>query len=90
MRAHLRFPKRNVNWRTPMSIENELSSDIAVALLARGGQDPEQLKGMKDLILGIHATLQERVADAQHTVSRARAAGAADRNNQSESRAGAN
>lgn len=73
-----------------MSIENELSSDIAVALLARGGQDPEQLKEMKDLILGIHATLQERVADAQHTVRRARAARAADRNNQSESKVGAN
>jgi len=74
----------------PMSIENELSSDIAVALLARGGRDPEQLKEMKDLILGIHATLQARVADGQHTVRRARAADAANRNNQSESKVGAN
>ena len=72
-----------------MSIQNELSSDIAVALLARGVQDPEQLKEMKDLILGIHATLQQKVADAEQTVARARAAGAADRNNQSESEAGA-
>ena len=72
-----------------MSIENELSSDIAVALLARGGQDPEQLKEMKDLILGIHATLQEKVADAERTLMRARAA-SADQNNQSESKVGAN
>ncbi|MFY9620378.1 MAG: hypothetical protein WAM70_05435 [Pyrinomonadaceae bacterium] len=72
-----------------MSIQNELSSDIAVALLARGGKDPEQLKEMKDLILRIHATLQEKVADAGRTLSRARAAGA-DRNNQAESKVGAN
>ena len=73
-----------------MSIENELSSDIAVALLARGAEDPERLKEMKDLILGIHATLQEKVVDAAQTGRRARAAGAADRNNQSKSKAGAN
>ena len=72
-----------------MSIENELSSDIAVALLARGAQDPEQLKEMKDLILGIHATLQQKVADTERTIRRARAAGA-DQNNQSESKVGAN
>ena len=73
-----------------MSIQNELSSDIAVALLARGGKDPEQLKELIDLIFRIHATLQEKVADAEQTLRRARAAGAADRNNQSESKVGAN
>ena len=75
MRAHLRLPKGNVNRENPMSIQNELSSDIAVALLARGGRDPEQLKEMKDLIFRIHATLQEKVADAERTLRRARAAG---------------
>lgn len=72
-----------------MSIENELSSDIAVALLARGAEDPEQLKEMKDLILGIHATLQQKVAGPEQAIGLARAAGAADRNNQSESKVGA-
>ena len=72
-----------------MSIQNELSSDIAVALLARGGNDPEQLKEMRDLIFRIHATLQEKVANAEETPRRARAAGA-NRNNQSESKAGPN
>ena len=70
-----------------MSIENELSSDIALALLARGLKDPEQLKQMKELILGIHATLQEK--DAERKTIRARAAGA-DRSSQSESKAGSN
>ena len=72
-----------------MSIQNELSSDIAVALLARGGKDPKQLKEMKDLIFRIHATLQEKVSDAGRTLNRARAADV-DRNNQSESKVGAN
>ena len=72
-----------------MSIQNELSSDIAVALLARGGRDPEQLKEMKDLIFRIHATLQEKVADNERTVRRARAAGA-DPNKQSGSKVGVN
>ena len=72
-----------------MSIHNELSTDIAVALLARGGNDPEQLKEMKDLIFRIHATLQEKGADVEQTVRRARAA-SADQNNQSESKPGAN
>jgi len=70
-----------------MSIENELSSDIALALLARGVKDPEQLKEMKELILGIHATLREK--DAERTIMRARAA-SANQNNQSESKAGSN
>jgi hypothetical protein len=72
-----------------MSIQNELSSDIAVALLARGGKDPEKLKEMKDLIFRIHATLQEKVADVERTLSRARAAGA-DRNNQPKTEVGVN
>ena len=72
-----------------MSIQNELSSDIAVALLARGGKDPEQLKEMKDLIFRIHATLQEKVVDAERPLMRARAAGS-DRNNKSKSKVGAN
>lgn len=65
-----------------MSIENELSSDIALALLASEGKDPEQLKHVKDLILRIHATLQEKAGDAEQTLKRARAAGA-DGNDQS-------
>lgn len=70
-----------------MSIENELSSDIALALLARGVKDPEQLKEMKELILGIHATLQEK--DIERKTVRTRAAGA-EGSSQSESKAGPN
>lgn len=70
-----------------MSIQNELSSDIAVALLAHGDKDPERLQEIKDLILKIHASLQEKVGDGEQTLIRARAAGA-DRNDQSGSQAG--
>ena len=65
-----------------MSIQNELSSDIAVALLAHGGKDPERLQEIKDLILKIHASLQEKVAEPEQTVTRTRAA-SADGNDQS-------
>lgn len=42
-----------------MSVKNELSSEIAVALLARGGQDPERLKYLREVVLRIHSTLQQ-------------------------------
>jgi hypothetical protein len=57
-----------------MSIQNELNSDIALALIARGGRDPERLKEMKELIFRIHATLQGRLAQANRKQSRTQAA----------------
>ena len=59
-----------------MSIKNELSSDIAVALLVRGENDPERLQEMKELIFRIHATLQEPKERSEKTPTRVRAAGA--------------
>ena len=59
-----------------MCIKNELSSDIAVALLARGENDPERLQEMKDLIFRIHATLQGQNERSEKTPTRVRAAGA--------------
>jgi len=41
-----------------MSIQNELSSDIAVALLARGNTDPKKLNDIKETVLRIHSILQ--------------------------------
>ena len=57
-----------------MSIPNELSSDIAVALLARVGDDPKRLTELKEVILRVHATLQEKSKRADETLMRARAA----------------
>jgi hypothetical protein len=41
-----------------MAISNELSSDIAVAILANK-KSPQELKRLKDIILQVHTTLQE-------------------------------
>ena len=42
-----------------MSIQNELSSEIATALLAEGDRDPERLNNLKELVLKVHSILQE-------------------------------
>lgn len=41
-----------------MAISNELSSDVAVALLANE-KSPQELKKLKDIILEVHSVLQE-------------------------------
>jgi len=41
-----------------MAISNELSSDVAVAILAKN-KSPQELKQLKDIILQVHSTLQE-------------------------------
>ena len=41
-----------------MAISNELSSDVAVALLAKK-KSPQELKRLKDIILEVHSVLQK-------------------------------
>ena len=41
-----------------MAISNELSSDVAVALLAEN-KSPQELKKLKDIILEVHSALQK-------------------------------
>ena len=41
-----------------MAISNELSSDVAVALLGKE-KSPQELKRLKDIILEVHSALQE-------------------------------
>ena len=41
-----------------MAISNELSSDVAVAILANQ-KSPQELKKLKDIILEVHSTLQK-------------------------------
>jgi len=40
-----------------MAISNELSSDVAVALLEK--KSPEERKQLKDIILQVHSALQQ-------------------------------
>lgn len=41
-----------------MAISNELSSDVAVAILANK-KSPQELNKLKDIILEVHSTLQK-------------------------------
>jgi len=41
-----------------MAISNELSSDVAVAILAKK-KSPQELEQLKDVILQVHSTLQK-------------------------------
>ena len=41
-----------------MAISNELSSDVAVAILANE-KSPQELEKLKDIILEVHSTLQK-------------------------------
>ena len=41
-----------------MAISNELSSDVAAALLAKK-KSPQELEQLKDVILQVHSTLQK-------------------------------
>ena len=45
-----------------MAISNELSSEIAAALLVEK-KTPQELKQLKDVILQVHSTLQQMSAD---------------------------
>lgn len=41
-----------------MAISNELSSDVAAAILAKK-QSPQELKKLKEIILEVHSALQK-------------------------------
>jgi hypothetical protein len=47
-----------------MAISNELSSDVAVALLAEK-KSPQELKKLKDIILEVHSALQKMSDEAR-------------------------
>lgn len=49
-----------------MAISNELSSEIAAALLAEK-KTPQELKQLKDVILRVHTELQKMSAEARNT-----------------------
>jgi hypothetical protein len=58
-----------------MSIQNELSSDIAVALLTGKDRDPQRLNDLKQVVLKVHSILQEASKDLRRKRTRAAAAG---------------
>lgn len=47
-----------------MAISNELSSDVAVAILAQK-KSPQELQQLKDIILQVHSALQKMSDEAR-------------------------
>ena len=47
-----------------MAISNELSSDVAIAILAEK-KSPEELRQLKDIILQVHSALQKMSEEAR-------------------------
>lgn len=54
-----------------MAIANELSSEIAAAILAEK-KTPEELNRLKDVILRVHTTLQDMSEEAHEARSKNR------------------
>jgi hypothetical protein len=48
-----------------MAISNELSSEIATALLANNERSPEELNDLKNILLEVHSVLQS-MSEAEH------------------------
>ena len=57
-----------------MAISNELSSEIAAAILAEK-KTPQELDRLKDVILRVHTTLQEMSEEAREARSKDRMTG---------------
>lgn len=48
-----------------MGISNELSSEIATAILSSKRRSPRELHDLKEIVLNIHSTLQKMTDEAR-------------------------
>jgi hypothetical protein len=48
-----------------MAIDNELSSEIAAALLTGKHREPHELRDLKEMIIKVHTTLQNLSAESR-------------------------
>ena len=55
-----------------MTISNELSSDIATAILAAENKAPRELKELMEIVLKVHSVLQEMTVEARAARYRSR------------------
>jgi hypothetical protein len=50
-----------------MTVANELSTDIASAILAATKESPRRLEELKEIVLLVHSTLQEMAEKKEQT-----------------------
>ncbi len=48
-----------------MGISNELSSEIATAILSSNRKSPRELSDLKEIVLSVHSTLQKMTDEAR-------------------------
>ena len=48
-----------LDWSPPMTISNELSSEIAAALLTVNDRSPDELSNLREIVINVHSTLQQ-------------------------------
>jgi hypothetical protein len=65
-----------------MAISNELSSDIAAALIAANAKEPKQLHELKEILIEVHSTLQRMTEQSRTIRTISVAATESDRRNQ--------
>ena len=63
-----------------MTIANELSSEIAFALVAAKNKLPGELNNLKEILLEVHATLQKLTEESRRERALSKAAGASRQN----------
>jgi len=56
-----------------MAISNELSSDIAAALIAASDKEPRHLSELKEILIEVHSTLQQMTEPSRVARSSSRA-----------------
>jgi hypothetical protein len=59
-----------------MTISNELSTEIAFALVAAKDKQPGKLNDLKEILLEVHSTLQKLTEQSRNARALSRAAGA--------------
>lgn len=58
-----------------MTIANELSTEIAFALVAAKDKQSDELNDLKEILLEVHSTLQKLTEQSRNARARSRAAG---------------
>ena len=64
-----------------MAISNEISSDIAAALIAANAKEPDHRYELKEILIEVHSTLQRMTEQARTSRSISLASGETDQRN---------
>jgi hypothetical protein len=64
-------PRMLSNRKSRIAISNELSTEIATAILTASDLSPNELRRLKDIVVQVHSTLQQMDVDTREQRTRA-------------------